>query len=312
MTREKVDDLLKRGGRLYADGNTTGAARLYAQALRLAPDDPTVRLRHATAIWHGEDRAEEALTEVRALAQAYPQAVVLATEALILSALGRFTEAATAARRALRADPEHSSAWLDLAGATPAVAAYPLIDELRAELQVPDGTPKRRRDLHFALAMMLRKAGEDAAAFTETVRANNLTPQRWNAKQEAAFQDQLRQTFTPGLMAAHEGQSDLGAEMIFVVGMPRSGTTLTERLVLSHPQVGSVGESKAIGNLFNQLRHACQRSPDAVREALKLQMLGQIGRAYLQAMHSRVRGTPDRIIDKMPANTLFLPFIRDC
>lgn len=310
MTGKTLEELLAQGARLYADGNSPGAARVYREAMKLAPDDPTVRLRHATAIWHGEDRADEALSEVRDLARDFPQAVVFATEGLILNSLGQFEQAATAARKALRADPGHSSAWLDLATATPAKDAAPLIDELRTELQVPGGPPKARRDMHFALARLLRKMGDHDAAFVETVHGNNLQPQRWNAEQESAFRNLLRETFTPERMEALADTGAPGPDMVFVMGMPRSGTTLTERMLLAHDQIASIGESKAVGNLFMQLRQACTRSGAAVGDALRPDMLRQIGQAVIQAARARIGPGPARIIDKMPANTLFVPFIR--
>ncbi len=65
--QDGLQKLLDRGAKLYGAGHTAAAAEVYRKALDLAPKDPTVRLRHATAIWHGENRADEALTEIRAL-----------------------------------------------------------------------------------------------------------------------------------------------------------------------------------------------------------------------------------------------------
>ena len=173
MSVPGLKELLERGAKLYAAGHSAAAADIYRKALKLAPDDPTARLRHAIAIWHGEDRAEEALAEIRDLAKSFPQAAVLAHEGLILNSLGRFEEGAAAARRAVTADPNYSSAWLDLATGVSKADAPALVDELRGLLKNgPD--QKVARDLYHALAQALRKTGDHDAAFEACSKGNRL------------------------------------------------------------------------------------------------------------------------------------------
>lgn len=304
-----LKDLLDRGAKLYAAGNSLAAAQVYRSALRQAPDDPTVRLRHAIAIWHGENRAEEALSEIRSLAKTYPQATVLAHEALILNSLGRFEEGAAAARRALDADPNYSSAWLDLATAVSGEDAEGLVVELEALLaRSPD--PKIARDLNFALAQALRKTGDHDAAFEACSKGNALSTKRWDADREAAFHATLREVFDAELIDRLRGTGSDDGHMIFITGMPRSGTTLLDRLLSAHPNAGSVGETTSVGSLFNQLHAQAGRTADSLRSALSGEVLKQLAKAYLHATQHRLRGKPpSRIIDKMPANTLFWPLI---
>ena len=112
---EVLDELLQRGTKLYAVGRTTAAVAIYRDALTLAPDNPTVRYRHATALWHGEHHAEEALAEITAIAEQYPgNAALHHTATQINNSLGRRADAATAARTTLAADSGHTSAWHEL------------------------------------------------------------------------------------------------------------------------------------------------------------------------------------------------------
>lgn len=307
---QALQKLLDQGARLYGAAHTAAAAKIYRQALKIAPKDPTVRLRHATAIWHGENRAEEALAEVRDLRRAYPQAVLFATEGLILGSLGRFDEAAVAARAALKADPTHTSAWLDLSTAISAGDAPGAVGDLRAAMSDLKATPQMRRDMHFAMARLLRKTGDRDAAFAQTVLANDLVDQKWNTASEVAFRNELRQIFTPDLIEAQHGHGLPDDRMIFIVGMPRSGTTILERMLLAHPDVGSAGETTAAGRTFMRLREQVGGTVEGVRKNLTSGNLKAMAKAVLDDVEARLGAErPKRIIDKMPANDLFVPLI---
>ena len=305
----ELDKLLQEGGRLYGAGHTASAAKVYRKALGIAPDNPTVRLRHATAIWHGENRTDEALTEIRALGQKYPQAVIFATEGLILNSLGQFQAAADAARRALQADPAHSSAWLNLATAIADDQTPHAIQDLQQALPKAK-TPEARRDMHFAMARMLRKSGDLATAFKHTVQANAQVPPKWNIAQEQAFRDELKDVFTSDLMSEKGGQALPDDRMIFIVGMPRSGTTLLERMLVAHPDIGSAGETTAAGRLYLQYRGQVGATVDKIRHNLTPQNLNALAKAVIGDVEARLGDLrPNRIIDKMPANYLFVPLI---
>ncbi|MEM7210722.1 MAG: sulfotransferase [Pseudomonadota bacterium] len=304
-----LKDLLDRGAKLYAAGNSPAAAGVYRAALKIAPKDPTVRLRHAIAIWHGEDRSEDALREIRSLAKEYPQAAVLAHEALILNSLGRFEEAAIAARGAIDADPNYSSAWLDLATASAKDAAPALADELRTAISKrPDA--KIARDLQYALAQTLRKLDDEDGAFLACSEGNRLSQNRWEAKREGGTHTLLKTVFDAALLQRLQGQGSPDERMIFVSGMPRSGTTLLDRLLSAHPVIHSVGETTAIGNLFNHLFAQTGKTASGANAALNGPVLQQMATAYLNGIAPKLQGQrAARIIDKMPANTMFWPLI---
>lgn len=305
-----MPDLLKKGAELYARGQSAAAAGIYRKALRLAPADPTVRLRHALAIWHGENRADEALEEIAALAKRFPQASVFAAQALVLNSTGRFAEGAGAARKAVSADPLHTTSWLDLATATPAEGAEALAGELDDLLARRDLSRNMRRDLHFARAVCLRKLGELHPAFTETECANGFEASRWDYDRERQFHTLLRSVFTPTLIQRLRNAGHPDRRLVFVTGMPRSGTTLLEQMLTAHPQIASAGETPIVGNLFQQLQHSTHNDGAAIAKALNRGLLAKIADALLAGIASRTQGTKaERIIDKMPANALFMPFI---
>ena len=305
-----MQELLKRGAELYGRGQSAAAAEIYRKALSLAPRDPTVRLRHALAIWHGENRTEEALQEIADLTKSYPQASVFAAQALVLNSIGRFAEGAGAARKAVSADPLHTTSWLDLATATPSGGAQALALEIDGVLARPDLGRAKRRDLHFARAVCLRKLGDLHEAFTETECANGFETSRWDFDRERQFHGLLREVFTPALIERLRDAGHPDDRMVFVMGMPRSGTTLLEQMLTAHPRIDSVGETPIVGNLFQQLQQGARSDSTAIAKALNRDLLGRIAEALLKGIAARAGGAKaGRIIDKMPANTLFMPFI---
>lgn len=121
----------------------------------------------------------------------------------------------------------------------------------------------------------------------------------------AAFAD----TFTESWLYDNaQGHADPAP--IFVVGQPRTGTTLVERIITSHSQVHSAGELKQFGHCVRRLGD--YREPR--RQSAKLAQLGaaidpqQLGNAYLQSTR-KLQGTLPRFVDKLPPNYLYLPLI---
>ncbi len=306
---ETLDEMLAEGARLYGAGQSAAAAAVYRRARELAPEDPTVRLRLALSIWHGENRGEEALQQVRVLAADYPQAPVFGAEATILTSLGRFDEAAAAARRAVAVDPEQGGAWVDLASAVGSPEAPGVLAELEAVIDTRTPTPPVLRQMHLARARLLRTLGREEAAFDAMAASNAEAPEQWQEAGERRFAERLRAVFSPDLMRRLAGTGHADGRMIFIVGMPRSGTTLLERLLAAHPDVASAGETALIGSLYSQLTSRTGNEPKAVAAALTPATLRAMGSAYLQGIAQRAEDRL-RVVDKMPANYLFAPLIR--
>ena len=119
----------------------------------------------------------------------------------------------------------------------------------------------------------------------------------------------LRQVFTEDWLAADQESCD-DPSPIFIVGQPRTGTTLVERIITSHSSVHSAGELQQFGLSIKRLVdvESNQRfSAEQVRASATINP-GQLGRAYIQAS-TKMRGTLPRFVDKLPTNFLHLPLI---
>lgn len=178
----------------------------------------------------------------------------------------------------------------------------------RSRLSPPD-----QEQLHFALAKTLDDVGAHERAFQHLLAANALRRGRTRYDERAALQslESIRRAFGPERMSGGASPSthhDMGFGLVFVLGMPRSGTTLVEQVLASHPEVQALGETswmaKAVGGL-------CQRqafSP-AVGGPATADPMHELGAAYIASMPTKA----DRrlwYVDKSLDNFRFVGPIR--
>ncbi|EJL21341.1 sulfotransferase [Novosphingobium sp. AP12] len=159
--------------------------------------------------------------------------------------------------------------------------------------------------LRYALAKELEDIGEPRRAFAALSAANadHKRASGYDFAQDAAIFDAIEAAFG---QAPEAGPGNPDDTPIFVVGMPRTGTTLVDRILSSHPEVGSAGELQAMPLAIKQAAGTPSRTvldPETVSAAMGAEP-AEIGRRYLdRAAHHRPAGSP-RFVDKLPANFL--------
>src|SRR5262249_48594751 len=149
--------------------------------------------------------------------------------------LGHLAEAEQAARDAIRCDPQNGGSYASLA----ALLRHRLPDEDLAQMRRLASTVVRKNrllPLHFGLAQALDGEGEFAEAAEHAARGNAMQLERWtregksyDSAEHRSFVQQLCETFTPELFERTRGFGVASRIPIFIVGMPRSGTTLIEQ-----------------------------------------------------------------------------------
>ena len=163
--------------------------------------------------------------------------------------------------------------------------------------------------LLFALAKAAADAGDHARSFRRLVEGNALR-RRTIAYDEAASLGELERiasTFTGELMARCGGLGDPSAVPVFIVGMPRSGTTLVEQILASHPGVFAAGEIDAFGQCVAAQGLAGDAFPEGV-ERLPGQAFRQIGARYMDGVGAIAPGA-QRIVNKRTDNFRFAGLI---
>jgi tetratricopeptide (TPR) repeat protein len=245
------------------------------------------------------------------------QAACHASLAHVWEQLGEFDQALRSLRDALGCDPRHPGALARLA--TRLRDKLDRADEAAIEslLADPDLPVEPRLQLQFGLAQVLDARAEFDAAAELTIQANHL--QRadfhrrgliYDPEAHHNFIDRLIAAFSPSYF---ERVRDFGVDTerpVFIVGLPRSGTSLTEQILASHPQVFGAGELKVARQVFETLASASRHGgmPLDSLQSLDRESVQHLARRYVNEL-AAFDDSADRIVDKMPDNTVYLGLI---
>jgi tetratricopeptide (TPR) repeat protein len=275
------------------------------RALKLKPAyvDAQINLSTTLVLLHRWREAKALLEKVLRVAPRNVAALVAMGQ--IAGPEGRFAEAADLFRRAAEIDPQSAracAAQVWLRKMTPADS-----DWLKhAEKIVAAGVaPQDEATLRYALGKYFDDVADYPKAFRSFQRANELqrvATQRYSKEGRTAFVDDMRRVYTRETLArAAQGGSD-SQRPVFVVGMPRSGTSLIEQIIASHPSARGAGElgfwSDAMRKHEQNLRRAAVADP----------LRRKLADSYLQVLAAQA---PDgtRVVDKATFNTDYLGVI---
>ena len=224
--------------------------------------------------------------------------------------LGRLDDAEEVLRKVLRLHPVNPNAHWLLSNVRKATDRRH-VDELRTLVTKDNENPRALAFLYYGLGKELEdlEAWEEAFdAFAAGAAARRKTID-FDEASEIAMYEAFDNLFTPDWLDESAGGHD-DPSPIFVVGQPRTGTTLVERIITSHSQVHSAGELKQFGNSIRRLSN--YREP--TRYSAKFAELAagidaaKLGKAYM-ATSRKFRGDRPRFVDKLPPNYLYIPLI---
>ena len=221
---------------------------------------------------------------------------------------GRTDRAIVAYRRALELNPGFGGAWWSLANLKTMRFDAADIAAMRLQLQRTDLDDDQRMHFRFALGKALEDAGDYAASFECYAQANAIrrTQLPYSADQNGQRRRHAEAVYTREFFAGRNGCGAQDPSPLFVLGMPRAGSTLVEQILSSHPQVEATMELPDIIGIVRALR---ARLPDPETTSYHT-LVGELSRDDLQAMgdhylqSTRVQRKLGRpfFIDKMPNN----------
>jgi len=288
------------------------ALSLHRQAIALQPDSAEMHYRLGMAlIQSGDPQAGEAsCRQAIALDPGFARGWNGLGQVLV--AFGRFEEARTCFYRALELDPEQAQAMAGLVDVGQSAPDEAQIERLRALFTGPNRPATIRIDAGLALGRLFDNAGRYDEAFPCFVEANALYRRQLSAAGENFDPAILRQQVdaliarcTPAFYEAVEGGSSASQVPVFVVGMPRSGTSLVEQIAASHSRVFGAGELRDIGGIVGTLEMYARDRPAA---ALDPDFARRLAEGYVAKLHNLAPGK-DRVINKLPENILHLGMI---
>lgn len=302
-------------------GDTEGAVVDLRELAAAQPDDFRLLLDLSQAQWDDGDTEEAIATLRRALALQPESAMLHARIGGVLASAGKVDDAGRAYEAALRLNPDCVPALSGLAMARrarlePALAQR--LAQLVTDARLRDGA---RSMLHGGLAAWHDARGETERAIIHGRQANEC---QWRFKarrgweyEPAEHERQVRALidgFTPEFLARRAGLGADDPTPVFVVGMPRSGTTLTEQILASHPQVLGIGERNFANASLNRLQQLTgEADPVAAITRATPGQVQALARRYLAELAhlKRKMGKPEArfVVDKMPDNYLHVGWI---
>ena len=172
--------------------------------------------------------------------------------------------------------------------------------------------PGKILQIHFALGKALEDVGDYGRAFEQWLQGNALKRREVSYDETAHRQtfQFIARLFDRTLLDRFQGVGDPSPPPIFVLGMPRSGSTLIEQILASHPQVHAAGELKNLSRIVGKVFDADGQpapAPSCIR-ALDAGGFRRLGQAYLASLPTPAAGTT-RITDKAPGNFLYVGLI---
>ncbi len=330
-------------------GQDEAAERLLTRCLELAPAFAAARYNYAVLL-HRQNKASESLAEIERLLEAEPanpsyrnlHAVVLSrvgegarstaiyaklleeypgnakvwlSYGHVLKTEGRQEDCIKAYRECLRYEPTLGEAYWSLANLKTFRFTAEDLAVMRKRVEDTSLEAVDRVHFQFALGKACEDAGDYVDSFHHYERGNTLhrASNRYEADQNSARVQRLRQVFTRDYFAQRQGMGHAARDPIFIVGMPRAGSTLLEQILSSHSAVEGTSELPDIIAIARELRGDGEGAEiGAYGEALAAlgpEQLQRLGEDYLQ--RTRVYRKTDRqlFIDKLPNNFLHVGLI---
>jgi tetratricopeptide (TPR) repeat protein len=293
------------GGALGDFGRIGDAEASFRQALLVKPDYAEAHS-NLGVVLRRQSRMVEAETSCLRALECDPNlaaAIVLLAE--LQADKGQFAEAEELFKRAIAIEPNAAEAWAGISSLrkmTVNDAAWLTQAQRIASQRLP---PRQEVHLRYAIGKYFDDVHDYAQAFTNYQRANELTKlctAKHDRQHLAQAVSQTVRHYDRHWLSEAGGAAIASARPVFIVGMPRSGTSLAEQILASHPAVFGAGElpfwSQASATYESSTFHGESGGS----------LIGRLSRDYLQVLEALSPGAM-RVVDKMPSNFLFLGLI---
>jgi tetratricopeptide (TPR) repeat protein len=280
--------------------------------LVIEPRDPAWLNLKANALTRTGDVAQAIECFVTVLAGHPDNARIWMAYGDALKTVGRQADAIAAYRRSCQIAPGFGEAWWSLSNLKTFRFGPADVEAMQAQLSGGEISSADRTHFHFALGKTFEDSGRFAESFAHYAEGNRLrrAGDRYQAAATSAHVDRMRSLYTAGFFAERKGWGHDAPDPIFIVGLPRSGSTLIEQILASHSAVEGTMELSDVADIVDSLANTgAAASYPANVAGLTNEDLRGLGDRYLrQTMVHRKTGAPF-FIDKMPNNWLHVGLI---
>ncbi len=301
-----------RGTALKELGQLKEAVTSINRAIQIQPDFAAAHNNHGVALKHLGHPQEAIESYGRAIQLVPDYAEAYRNRGTALNELGQQKEAKESYEKAVQLKPDFSAAYRDLSHLKEYTAGDPQITSMeRLHVDAQHNEPDRMQ-LSFALAKAYEDLGEYDRSFNYLQEGNRLRKNElsYNFDVDKKLIAKIKSIFTTGSLALSCAPGEnKPTQPLFIVGMPRSGTSLVEQILASHTEVHGAGELRIMSDLVNPilLNMPDQNIRDDTTQSLK-NKIKAVRDDYLKAL-TALKVSEKIITDKMPINFLWLGFI---
>jgi len=282
----------------------------------LLKSDPANRL-YRTLKAAGLSRSRQfglAIVEYEAILKDYPSLPGLWLDYARVLRIEQRENALDAFRRAIQILPSFVQAYLALAYVKTSKLDRAIVDLVRVQLKRPEIPHEDQARLHYVLG----KAFEDMERYADSFEHYRLSNEilcrgrKFGSEISTDFKRRTKRFFKPQFFREHAGVGCTAADPIFIVGMPRAGSTLVEQILASHSAIEGLGELADMGDILERLadeaRERGMSHPSALRD-FDPDRFRSLGEEYIKLTRRRRKTVRPFFTDKMPANFSHVPFI---
>jgi tetratricopeptide (TPR) repeat protein len=317
IVKLKIDDpdsLFDLANFLGERGRYPEAIDFLQSAVALAPDNPDVQL-HLGNMYGIVGQTADALGAYENCLDIRPDdPAALIGRGHMLRITGFQDEANASYKRSVEVSPEIGSTWWYLASLHRYSASDEEVVTMQSQLESESLAPDSKIAFHFALARAFEKRESFTAAWEQYVQGNSLKRSivKYDPVKIEVDQDRIKDVFNANFLASVSAQTPAAVTPIFVLGMPRSGSTLIEQILGSHSSLEGVGELPYVLMLTSSM---IANKPDNLHYTEIMQQLSSheitaLGRSYLYHASTHCADETMFFTDKMPENFSHVGFIR--
>lgn len=299
------------GNVLQKRGRFQEAIAQYLAAVRLKPNDSSAQ-RNMGDAWRSLQRFDKAIASYKAALTSNPSDTTAMNHlGGVLTIIGQLDDAARVYEAALKVSPQNVGIHFNYSTVKKFVAGDPrlaLLEDLAA--REPSLPEEGRVALHFTLGKAYADLKDSERSFHHLSLGNRIERQHLTYDELSTLRlfERIRDTFTRDLLRTRSGVGHRSEAPVFIVGMPRSGTSLVEQILASHPRVHGAGEVNYFSTTASSFAGRLRSEYPEMLSKLSEDDLHELGKTYL-AQISGPAASAARIVDKMPANFLSVGLI---
>lgn len=303
-----MNDIVQNTRSAYAQGNPGEAQSVAMEAAKTATPDELLSIGALAKEFSDFDAANAAYAQLVKLTPDNPDYRNL--YAIALTQAGDFEAAAAQLSAALTTNAAHAHSYFNLSMIHRATSGDPIIAKLEDRLGAGNITPPDNYAFRLALGKFYDDAGDYDNAFIQFQNAKQSAKIPYDHAAQQTFFERLKTAFTPEALKNHAGAGDPSEAPIFIVGMPRSGSSLVEKLLARDKRIKALGERIEMTSVIEAMVSRLQGKEGYLKllPTMTAEEFARCGADYCERLASLSNGA-ERFVDKNVLNYLRAGFI---